>query len=218
MGQPLPTGARRARSLETHLCPHPPWASASPSVEWGRRGQGACHSPRPAVRHASSWADPQVPRRNPFLSTFECFNLLHPPRRALGEAGRPPRLRAIKQLTVRGAEPAASGWEQRGLPEREGGRPQSPPPVPRSNRPVRHFSFILGSCHPLFSLWLKLQNSSWHPWSLVSPAARAAGDKTEARRAGPGPDPELPGLGPEPGPVSLLGRHQHLVAFCSARR
>lgn len=31
--------------------PPPPWASASPSVEWGRRGWGwgACHSPCPAV-------------------------------------------------------------------------------------------------------------------------------------------------------------------------
>lgn len=54
---------------------------------------------------------PRFPGRNPFLSTFKCFNLLHPPRRALREAGRMPRLRAIKQFTARGAE-LASGWEQ----------------------------------------------------------------------------------------------------------
>lgn len=65
---------------------------------------------RPIPHRGSRGVAPSVsPVPNPFLSTFKCFNLLHPPRRALGEAKRRPRLRAIKQLAARGGRAAPGG-------------------------------------------------------------------------------------------------------------
>lgn len=57
------------------------------------------------------------PQCKSWLSTLKCFNLLHPPTRALKEAGRRPRLRTIKELTAGGA-PVGLRWVQGSLPER----------------------------------------------------------------------------------------------------
>lgn len=48
------------------------------------------------------------PQCKSWLSTLKCFNLLHPPRRALREARRRPGLRTIKQLPA-GVAPVGAG-------------------------------------------------------------------------------------------------------------
>lgn len=103
-------------------------------LPWRVSPQRTCPSPRPTMRFSGSIFG--FPRCKSWLSTLKCFNLLHPPRRALREAGRRPRLRTIKRLRAGGPVGAErglrEGWEgQRAQPPNDG--VSGPPPHAHAN-------------------------------------------------------------------------------------
>lgn len=198
VGQLHPTGARGPGVPRLVSAFRGPWLAQPQSRATEGPSQRACHSPlspTPALCFPG-WIL-GFPQCKSWLSTLKCFNLLHPPRRALREAGRRPGLRTIKQLPAGGAPVGA------GRPVGEMGGPftRGCREVSLHNHRMKAFGLHLTLMpSPLFPWLLLSADSIWHPWATPLPALRV-----RARPESPvGPGHPSSAFGLESNPVSSL--------------
>lgn len=163
MGKPHPTGARGPAVRRPVSALSGPWLAhlQSGGSEGTISEDLSLPTPPPPALCFPGWIL-GFPQCKSWLSTLKCFNLLHPPRRALREAGRRPRLRTIKQFTASGA-PMGPG---RPVGEIGGPFPRGCPDISLHKHRMKVFRLHLTLTPSPLLPWLTLQtNSTWHPRS-----------------------------------------------------